>query len=118
MLHYSPILFVVNFRCCIYSGDESVDILITSVVVCIDLSGKEPRRQVGVGIVLTSGSLHGVMVAHWNARDVGLSPALGTIFTIFITPTASSMTTILYKLHGVWLLNLPCVCICTVISCI
>ena len=24
----------------------------------------------------------------WNARDVGLSPALGTIFPIFITPTS------------------------------
>ena len=31
-----------------------------SVVVCTDLSGKEPHRQVGV---VTSGSLGGVMVS-------------------------------------------------------
>ena len=35
----------------------------TSVVVCTDLSGKEPQRQLGVCIVVTSGSLGGVMVS-------------------------------------------------------
>ena len=34
-----------------------------SVVVYSDLSGKEPHRQVGVGRVMTSGSLGGVMVS-------------------------------------------------------
>ena len=34
------------------------------VVVCADLSGKELHRQVSVGIMVTSGSLHDVMVAH------------------------------------------------------
>ena len=34
-----------------------------SVVVCTDLSGKEPHRQVGVGRVVTSGSLDGVVVS-------------------------------------------------------
>ena len=43
----------------------------------------------GVGIVVTSGKstlCNGSTLA-WNARDVGLSPVLGTIFPIFITPT-------------------------------
>ena len=34
-----------------------------SIVVCTDLSGKEPRRQVGAGIVVTSVSLGGRMVS-------------------------------------------------------
>ena len=63
----------------------------TIVIVGTDLSasGKELHRQVGVGTVVTSGSLGGVMVniPAWNARDVGSIPSLGTIFPIFITPT-------------------------------
>ena len=40
-----------------------------------------------MGLVLTSGSLRGVMVRTmgWGTRDVGSIPALGTIFPIFIT---------------------------------
>ena len=34
-----------------------------SVVVCTDLSGKEPQTQVDVGRVVTSGSLGGEMVS-------------------------------------------------------
>ena len=34
-----------------------------SVVVCTDLSAKEPHRQVGVDRVMISGSLGGVMVS-------------------------------------------------------
>ena len=50
------------------------------------------------------------MVAHWPEMWV-LSPALSTVFPIFVTPTTLvAMTTILYKLCAVWLLNLPCVC--------
>ena len=43
-----------------------------SVVVCTDLSGKEPQRPVGLGRVVTSGSLGGVKVSTltWNARDL------------------------------------------------
>ena len=37
----------------------------TYAVVCTDLWGKELHRPVGVGMVMTSGSLHGVMVAQW-----------------------------------------------------
>ena len=61
----------------------------TSVVVCTDLSGKEPYKQIGMGRVVTSGSLCGVMVStlDQNDRDVGSIPTLGTIFPIFITPT-------------------------------
>ena len=60
----------------------------TNVVVCTYLSGKELHRQVYVDIVVTSGSLHGVMVRTlaWNDRDVSSVSSLGTIFPIFITP--------------------------------
>ena len=72
-----------------------------SVEVCTDLSGKGSHRKVGMGIVVTSGSLCCLMLITlaWKARDVGLVLALGTIFSIFITPTtlvAVAMT--LYKL--------------------
>ena len=53
-----------------------------------------------------------------NAKDVGSNTILETLFSIFIirrSPVA--MTMILYKVHIVWLLNLPCVCICTVTAC-
>ena len=54
------------------------------------------------------------------ARDVGSSPALGTIFLIFITHmTLVVVTMILYKLCTLSLLNLPyaCICKCKAISC-
>ena len=62
------------------------------VVVCTNLSGKEPHRQAGIGKVVTSGSLGDVMVSTLaqNARGVGSIPALGTIFPIFITSTTLS----------------------------
>ena len=61
----------------------------TGVVVCTDLSGKEQYRQVGLDRVVTSGNIGGVVVSTlvWNARSVGVIPALGTIIPIFITPT-------------------------------
>ena len=42
-----------------------------------------------MSIVVTSGSLHGVMVVHWPgmSRDVRLIPALATMFSIFVAPT-------------------------------
>ena len=60
-----------------------------SIKLCTDLSDKEFHRLVGVGTVVTSGSLCGVMVSTlgWNARDVGSIPTLVTIFPIiFSTP--------------------------------
>ena len=54
--------------------------------------------------MVTSGSLGTVLVSTlaWNARDVGLIPALGAIFPIFITLTTLVVVTIiLYKLHTV-----------------
>ena len=84
---------------------------ISGVLVCTDLWDKELHRQVCMGIAVTSGSLDGTLA--WKARNVGLSSALDTIFSIFVTlKTLVAMTMILYKLHAVWLLNLPCVCIC------
>ena len=35
------------------------------VVVYTDLLSKELHRRIGVGIVVTSANLHGVMVTHW-----------------------------------------------------
>ena len=58
------------------------------------LSGKEPHRQVGVGRVVASGNLGGVMVRSLarNARDVGSIPTVGTIILIFITPMTLGMS--------------------------
>ena len=41
----------------------------TSVADCTDLSGKKLYTQVGMGIVVTSGSLRGLMVAHWHGMS-------------------------------------------------
>ena len=59
------------------------------VVFCNDLSGKMPHRQVGVGTVVTSGSLGDEMVStpSLNVRPAGSIPALDTIFSNFPTPT-------------------------------
>ena len=81
--------------------------------VYTDLSGTEPPRWVGIGRVVTSGSLGGVMddILGWNERDVCSIPAVGEIFPIFINPHPHPrhMTMILYKLCSVLLLKLPCV---------
>ena len=55
-----------------------------SIVVCTDLSVKEPHRQLGMGTLVKSDSPGGVMVGTlvWNARDVGSISALGAIFPI------------------------------------
>ena len=62
---------------------------ITGVVVYTDLSGKEPHIQVGVGRIVTCGSLGAVVVntLTWNAPGVGSIPALSTFFPVFITQT-------------------------------
>ena len=70
------------------------------VVICTDLSGKELHRQLGVGIVVTSESICGVVISTlaWNVRDVGSIPTLSMIFPIFITPTTVvAVTRILCK---------------------
>ena len=75
--------------------------LLMSEVLCIDLSGKEPNRQVGVDRVVASGSLGDVMVSALprNANNVGSIPVLGAIFPIFThTHTHTDHTTILVLL--------------------
>ena len=64
-----------------------------SVVDSTDLSGKELRRQVGLVMVVTAGSLYGEMVSTlpWNARDVGSIPALDTIFLFSSHPQRMSL---------------------------
>ena len=72
-----------------------VDLVIASgtrfritVVICTDLSGKEPHRQVSMSSVVTSVSLSREIVSTlaWNASDVGSIQTLATIFPISITP--------------------------------
>ena len=72
-----------------------------SVLVCTDLSGKEPHRQVGMGRVMTSGSLGGVMLSTLaqNARDIGSMSTLGTIFPIFIIISTTIHYIDCYNLH-------------------
>ena len=57
------------------------------VVVCTDVSGKEPHRQVFVKRVMISGSQGSVIVGTQarNERGVCSSPALGEMFTIYVT---------------------------------
>ena len=61
----------------------------TTVLGHADLSGKEPYIQVCVDMVMTSGSLGGVMVTilAQNAMYVDSSLGLGTMFPIVNTPT-------------------------------
>ena len=51
--------------------------------------------------IYTSGRLGGVMFSPltWNARDVGSIPALGAIFSIFITPTTYINIYTIHILH-------------------
>ena len=60
-----------------------------TVVVCTDLSGKEPNNQVTVGSMVKSGSLGGVMASTQAraAKDVGSISCSSKIFLIFITLT-------------------------------
>ena len=59
-----------------------------SVFVCSDLSGREPHKQVGAGIVVRSRNIGGVMPSTLarNAIYVGSIPALGTIFPLSAHP--------------------------------
>ena len=71
---------------------------IDSVVVCTDLWGKRARKTGGGGYrsdVKEPMWCNGSTLAQ-NARDVGSSPALGTVFPIVITFTAI--------VKGAWLL--------------
>ena len=74
----------------------SINSSITTVVVCTDISGKKPHRQVG----LISGILCGVMVniQAQNTRHVGSIPALWEISPIFITPMALPLCSVALKL--------------------
>ena len=58
-----------------------------SVVVCADLSGNDPHRQIAVVRMVTSGNLFGEMISTLarKARGGGSIPALGKILLIFIT---------------------------------
>ena len=57
--------------------------------LCTYFSGNEPHKQKGMGRVVISWDLDGVMVSTlaWNTRDMGPIPARGVIFPIFITST-------------------------------
>ena len=107
------------------------DILI--VVVCIDIWGNELGRHVGVGMVVTSRSRHGVMFAQWPRipeMRVHSNPALGLIFPIFITTTTiffATYTHVSIRMHPIYIYRIyiymciepmhiyiyVCVCVCT-----
>ena len=84
--------------------------VMVNVIVCTDLSGKEPQRQVDVDRVVTSGRLGGVNTLAQNARCVRSILAIGAIFPFLFTRTTSFAMIIIACL--VSLLNLPCACIC------
>ena len=66
------------------TNKQNIDI----VVGCTNLSTQEPHRRVGLGRVVTSSSLGGVMINTLarHAKDVGSIPTIGAKFPIFITP--------------------------------
>ena len=73
----------------------------TSLVVCTDLSEKEPQRQVGMGKGMKSVSVSGVMVITLarTGSYVGSLPVLGDVFHTFTSPiTRVALTRIQYKL--------------------
>ena len=104
-------LWLINLPCvCICKDTACMYVIVSikrltipggmSVVICTDLWGKELHRQIGVGMVVISGILCGVMVSTLtrNAQHVRLNPTLGTIFPIFITrATILWELTILYR---------------------
>ena len=56
-----------------------------SLVVCTHLSGEVSARYVGVGRMMTSRSLGGMMlgILAWNARGVSYCPVLGAISNLY-----------------------------------
>ena len=64
--------------------DSQFIIAVLVLVVCTDLSAKTPPRQVGIGRVVTSGSLGGVMVSTLarSARDVSSAPKQDILFNL------------------------------------
>ena len=81
-----------TFQCaryvCITTGWVPVTVLSETQNTRTDISCKELHRPVGIGRVVTSGSLSGLMVCTLarNPRDMDLISALGAIFSISITP--------------------------------
>ena len=76
---------------------------------CDRVSGNvvQSDRQMGLNRVISVERQGGVMVS-----TMSLNPALGATFSLFIAcMTLIAVTRTLYKLHEVWLLNLPFVCI-------
>ena len=63
-------------------------------VVCTDISGKKAY----IGRMVISASLHVIVVSTliWSSRDLGLIPALGAIFPIFVTLYGIHINTCVY----------------------
>ena len=106
----------ITINICIYIYIYYI-IYIIYVLVCTDHWGKElpyTQRHRYTGEIREPMWWNGSTLA-WNARNVGSSSALGTIFPIFVT---FMMLLTLYSICAVWLLNLPfaCICKCTCIQ--
>ena len=83
---------LMNVFMYIIVGFKRLTIPEKSIIVCTELSDPKQNnshRQVGVGRMVSSGLLGGVVVITLtrNARDVGSIPDLCTIFRLVIIPT-------------------------------
>ena len=88
-------------QCC---HSTTVLMYVGTVVVCTDLWGKEPHKQVGMGMLVTSGKPMLCTLAG-NARDVGSIPIISTLFPHFVTPRALVVwpwSCRSYALYGCW----------------
>ena len=74
-----PFLIFYQAICCQYA-ENKMSKSDASVVVCTDLSGKEPHRQLDVDRVMTSVRIGGIMVGTLsrNAGDIGLISGPGS----------------------------------------
>ena len=88
-------VWLLNLPCvCICKGIACMYVIVSikrltvpggmNVIVCTDLWGDEPYSQMCVGIVVTSGSLCGEMVAHWpRMLDIGVRVPLYAQYSPF-----------------------------------
>ena len=90
------------------------------VLVWTDLWGNEQHRQVGVGVMMTSGGLGGVMVSTlaWSTRDVGSILALGKYFQFSSHPGHwGHDQDHVQAMRWMFIEAVLCKCICKVIVC-
>ena len=99
------------FFCCFIFVKFIFDIVV--ICIALSISGSELHRQVGMNMVLTSGSVGDVIVstqAQNECMRCRYSYSCRCNISHFLPPhDTGPVTRIWYKLCIVWLLNLPCV---------